>query len=89
MEKQYNYLIAGIVQGVGMRYMISRKAQSLSLRGIVVNNADGTVQIRVAGTAAQIESFEKWLRSSPGQSSVEIIETLAVPDEHYPDFRIK
>lgn len=56
--------VAGIVQGVGFRPHVYRLAQSLGLRGWVLNNAAG-VSIRLEGSLEAIERFSKKLRAAP------------------------
>ncbi|MDD5039790.1 MAG: acylphosphatase [Patescibacteria group bacterium] len=88
MHSQWNLLIAGRVQAVGMRQMVSEKARTLGLRGTVKNNLDGTVEIRIAGTKLDLKNFETWLRASPGSSSVTVIRKFEIRDEGYKNFTI-
>lgn len=49
MKKSACIHLYGIVQGVGMRYQVFRKASSLGLFGYVRNMSDGSVMIEVEG----------------------------------------
>ncbi len=57
MAVRATILIRGIVQGVGFRPFLYRKATQRGLRGFVRNLGDGTVQILVEGEAEAIENF--------------------------------
>ena len=54
MKKSACIYLYGIVQGVGMRYSVYRKAVSLGLLGYVKNMIDGSVKIEVEGDETSI-----------------------------------
>ncbi len=49
-----NITVHGLVQGVGFRYFVVRKAKELKLNGYVKNQMDGTVLTVVEGDQSQI-----------------------------------
>ena len=61
---------SGIVQGVGFRYFVVRKAKSLDLKGFVENLYSGEVLTVVEGERGMIEELYKEIRVGPPHSSV-------------------
>lgn len=59
-----HYRIFGRVQGVGFRYRAKYAAQSLGLTGWVENLDDGSVEMEVQGTAAQMERLFPMIQTS-------------------------
>lgn len=60
----------GLVQGVGFRYFVYRKAMSLGLTGYVKNQMDGTVLTVVEGGRSKIEILFNELRVGPMYADV-------------------
>lgn len=58
-------IVSGLVQGVGFRYFVLRKAQELNLVGYTKNQYDGTVLTVVEGEKYQIESLFNQLKIGP------------------------
>lgn len=66
--------VRGLVQGVGFRPFVWRLAQQLELSGWVRNDASG-VEIAAQGQAANIEEFQRRLRSeAPALARVDTLE---------------
>jgi acylphosphatase len=63
-------LVSGLVQGVGFRYFVVRKAQELKLKGYVKNQIDGTVLTAVEGDKSSIELFFNQLKVGPIHANV-------------------
>jgi acylphosphatase len=82
------FKVHGRVQGVGFRWWALHQARALGLSGYVRNNADGTVEIAVAGTAAAVNEMCARLASGPSMARVDRLEELATPDRLTGDFRI-
>jgi len=63
MVKETRFLIRlhGNVQGVGLRYHIKNKAQTLGLVGWVKNESDGTVSCLIGGGQARVSDFMQYL----------------------------
>lgn len=72
------FIVQGTVQGVGMRYMIRREADKLSLTGYAKNLSDGTVEVQVFGTIKGIVALKSWLLTNPGLSNINRIDTLNI-----------
>ena len=64
-------VIRGRVQGVGFRYFVKTKADSLYLTGWVRNLPDGTVEVLVKGPTSDLEQIMHYLRTGPVGSRVE------------------
>ncbi len=61
----------GRVQGVNLRYTIKRYAESLAVRGYIINREDGSVLVVAQGNRKNVEKFISWLKKSPGFSQVD------------------
>jgi acylphosphatase len=55
-------LISGMVQGVGYRWFVLRKAKEYDLKGYVKNLWDGDVEVEVEGRQSLIIDFAKELK---------------------------
>ena len=62
--------VEGRVQGVGFRYFVVEKAQSLGLTGWVRNRWDDTVEVTAEGTRSDLETLLKYLQRGPTAASV-------------------
>jgi len=61
---RYQYIIKGVVQGVGFRPFVYQLANSLNLCGFVKNKSSG-VEIELEGKAKNIKTFFKKLKQNP------------------------
>jgi len=61
---------SGIVQGVGFRYFVIRKANALGLKGYVENLYSGEVLTVVEGEKGIIDELCKMIRIGPPHASV-------------------
>lgn len=62
--------IEGLVQGVGFRYFMQRRARSLGVTGWVRNRTDGTVEAMVQGTADSIAAIIAQAKQGPRSARV-------------------
>ena len=69
--------IEGLVQGVGFRYFMQRKARALGVTGWVRNRADGSVEAIVQGSAKAVEDMIGLARQGPTNARVA---TVSVSD---------
>jgi len=58
-------IVHGVVQGVGFRYFVLRRAQPLGLTGWVRNLPDGTVEIRAEGPVSKLQQLLEALPYGP------------------------
>jgi acylphosphatase len=63
-------LISGLVQGVGYRWFVMRKANEYSLKGYVRNLYTDDVEVEVEGNKGLIQEFIKELRIGPRSAHV-------------------
>jgi len=62
--------VAGVVQGVGFRYFVYRKAEGLGLTGFVRNLEDGSVEIFAQGPRGLLEELLVQVKTGPRSSDV-------------------
>jgi len=62
--------VSGMVQGVGFRYFVYRKAEGLGLTGFVRNLRDGSVEVRARGPKGLLEELVTAVRIGPRGSDV-------------------
>ena len=63
-------VVYGLVQGVGYRYFVLRKAHELNLFGYVKNQMDGSVFTVVEGEKSSIDLLFNQLKVGPMHSDV-------------------
>jgi acylphosphatase len=69
-EDTVRIIVSGMVQGVGFRYYIYRRAQSLGLTGYVKNLPGGQVEIVASGQKGLIDEIVNAARIGPSYASV-------------------
>lgn len=69
--RHYNIRVSGKVQGVWFRKFIQMKAQELDIKGLVKNEADGSVYIEAEGTDAAFKLFIPFCNQGPEFAKVE------------------
>jgi acylphosphatase len=67
------FVIKGLVQGVGFRYFVYRHAENLDLKGFAKNQYDGSVLVCVEGKRESIEELQKLLYIGPSRSRVDSV----------------
>lgn len=80
--------VSGRVQGVGFRYYTKLEADRLGLKGTVVNEADGTVSIRVIGEKSIVQKFLNWCHKGPSTALVDKLVYEPTQVEEYTGFEI-
>jgi len=68
--KRAEIFINGLVQGVGFRYFVVRRAEELGLKGFTRNLFSGEVYTVVEGERAIIEDFYEKIRIGPAHADV-------------------
>jgi acylphosphatase len=78
----YRFVISGMVQGVGFRWFVARRARDIGVSGYVRNLPDGSVEAVARCqddvTLAQLESL---LQSGPAHARVDRVEREPLPEE--------
>lgn len=71
MEKaRLHAIVKGLVQGVGYRFFVIRRAELLGLTGWVKNLPDGTVEVVAEGDRELLEELIKELWKGPSAAQV-------------------
>jgi acylphosphatase len=65
-----NVKVTGVVQGVGYRYHVARRALDNGIRGWVKNRADGSVEVEAVGPKPKLEDFLSFVRVGPAGAHV-------------------
>ncbi|MEO8738896.1 MAG: acylphosphatase [Casimicrobiaceae bacterium] len=74
-------VITGRVQGVGFRFALADEARARNLSGRVRNCADGSVEVIVAGAAADADAIVAWAHHGPPAASVTGVRVEAASGE--------
>ena len=88
VQKRISLLITGKVQGVGYRYSVKLKAESMAIRGYVRNQLDGSVFVTVQGENTAVENFVKWCYEGPSAALVRGVEKMPGSIEDFSEFKI-
>ncbi len=87
-QKRIKLLISGKVQGVGYRFSVKRKADSLRIMGYVKNLHDGSVFATAQGNISALNNFIKWCYIGPQEALVSNIEKTYGEIKNFNEFRI-
>jgi acylphosphatase len=74
MKAAVQLRVSGLVQGVGFRYYVNRKANALGIIGWVRNMYNGDVEIVAEGDRLILESFISEIRIGPRAAWVKEVE---------------
>jgi len=70
MHYEYLVIIKGVVQGVGFRSLVQKRATLYGLCGYVKNLADQSVEICLQGDPLKIEPFLQSLKTDSGHAKI-------------------
>jgi acylphosphatase len=83
------FLISGMVQGVGYRFFVLRAAARHQVLGTVRNLPDGRVEVIAEGERDAMDEFKKDLATGPAMAVVTDIDEIDLPvTARYRDFHI-
>lgn len=88
VQKRISLIITGKVQGVGYRYSVKLKAESMAIRGYVRNQLDGSVFVTVQGENTAVENFVKWCYEGFSAALVRGVEKIPGSIEDFSEFKI-
>lgn len=71
--------VRGRVQGVGYRDACVEQARRLGVTGWVRNRSDGSVEVEMHGTVAQLNALARWLADGPPFAEVRNVALQAQP----------
>lgn len=87
--KTVHVAISGVVQGVGYRAWLYRKANMLDVSGWCKNNADGSVEAVISGDEEKVDALMMAAQVGPPSADVEDIRQVETdPTEETGPFRI-
>ena len=64
------FMVSGVVQGVGFRWFVVRKARGLGLTGYVRNLSDGRLEVVADGSGPSLIALESELQQGPAGAEV-------------------
>lgn len=70
MLNAVHIIVEGLVQGVGFRWFVARRADSLGLKGWVRNLPDGRVEIHAEGERGLLEELISAVKVGPRSAQV-------------------
>lgn len=70
MSVRVHIVVEGLVQGVGFRWFVLRKAESLGINGWVRNLYNGNVEIEAEADRSLLEEFIKEIKVGPRSAHV-------------------
>ncbi len=73
-QARVHILISGMVQMVGFRFFVQRKARQYGLTGYTRNLPDGGVEVEVEGERGMLEELIKDCRIGPPAASVKDVQ---------------
>jgi acylphosphatase len=81
--------VEGVVQGVGFRYFVLERAQSLGVTGWVRNLIDGRVEAEIEGDVSSVKQLIDYMREGPTFSHVTKLSQFPLSGgRHSNDFRV-
>ena len=90
MEVGTHILVRGMVQGVGFRYFVYRKATELGVYGYVLNRDDGSVEIEAVADRSLVEALIREVKVGPRAARVTDVHVeWKQPTQHYDKFEIR
>jgi acylphosphatase len=78
-------IVEGLVQGVGFRWFVARKAETLGIKGWVRNLPIGSVEVEAEAERSMLEELIKEIRIGPRSAQVRNVR-LAWMDIHSNQF---
>lgn len=72
--RRMTVLVTGVVQGVGYRRFVQRRAQDLGLNGFAENLSDGKVEVVAEGSLEALEQLLHWIKRGPAHADVRHVE---------------
>ena len=89
MDKGFEAIFSGMVQGVGFRFTAKHLADRYRIKGWVMNLSDGRVKLAAQGSQKVLDSFLYALREEFKEYIVDFQFQEREPSENYKGFQIK
>ena len=88
-KQHYQFKVSGKVQGVWFRKSTWEEANRLGVKGIVRNEADGSVYVEASASPSVMSQFVNWLKDGPPLARVASLSAHPfTPSQPYHDFQI-
>ena len=87
-KKHLNITVSGKVQGVSFRYTTKAVADQLGVRGIIMNQPDGSVYMEAEADDWNMQLFLDWCHDGPTGAVVNSVETHEAELKNYRNFEI-
>jgi len=78
-QQRLEATVRGLVQGVGFRWFVVRRASELGLTGWASNEADGSLRVVAEGPPAALDELHRQLVKGPPGAEVDHVETTRAP----------
>lgn len=90
MTPAVHIIVKGMVQGVGFRYFVARRAEQLRIKGFVRNLYNGDVEIVAKGERGPLEELIKEINVGPRSAHVaKCLVDWKETDEQFNGFEIR
>ena len=89
MNKNFELVVEGRVQGVGMRYFVHTRAVKNNIKGFVKNTPDGNVEIVCSGESEKMDKFIAEIKKGPSFSFISDVKINEAPESNFNDFEIR
>ncbi|NNC77501.1 MAG: acylphosphatase [Woeseiaceae bacterium] len=87
MSGARRFIVRGRVQGVFFRESTRRVAESLSITGHAINQADGSVEVIATGETEALDRLQRWLSEGPPLSRVSSVDAEEIETPATAEFR--
>jgi len=81
-------IIKGLVQGVGFRYFIKEKADSLNINGWVKNMRDGSLAMELSGSEESIKKMIGYCQKGPSAAEITNVAVVREKEKIFEKFSI-
>ncbi len=90
MQVCAHIIVKGMVQGVGFRYFVHKRATQIGLTGYAKNLENGNVEVKAEGERSLIEELIKEIKVGPRMSHVSDIFVDWKPfEQNFTEFTIR
>lgn len=87
-SKHLQITVTGIVQGVFFRASTKAVADQLGVKGIVMNQPDGSVYLEAEGDQFALEQLLEWCHEGPEDARVEQVSIREGEVKNYRNFEV-
>jgi len=89
MNKNFELIIEGRVQGVGFRNFAYTRALKYNIKGYVKNTFDGNVEIICTGESADMDKFIAEIKKGPSFSFISNVKINETSENDFENFGIR